>query len=50
MTKDGTRLPAVAVAILLICIGLFAFVAVLLRLIWLPDGTTKTEASDNAGP
>jgi putative membrane protein len=33
MTKDRMRSPVIAVAILLICIGLFAFFAVLLRLI-----------------
>lgn len=32
MTKEGMQSPVIAVAILLICIGLFAFFAVLLRL------------------
>jgi putative membrane protein len=32
MTKEGLQSPVIAVAILLICIGLFAFFAVLLRL------------------
>jgi len=32
MTKEGMQSPVVAIAILLICIGLFAFFAVLLRL------------------
>ncbi|MGA8759309.1 MAG: DUF202 domain-containing protein [Stellaceae bacterium] len=32
MTKEGVRSPVLAIAILLICIGLFAFFAVLLRL------------------
>jgi len=32
MTKEGMQSPVLAVAILLICIGLFAFFAVLLRL------------------
>ena len=32
MTKEGKQSPVVAVAILLICIGLFAFFAVLFRL------------------
>jgi len=33
MTKEGLQSPLVAVAILLICIGLFAFFAVLFRLV-----------------
>jgi putative membrane protein len=32
MTKEGMQSPVIAIAILLICIGLFAFFAVLLRL------------------
>jgi putative membrane protein len=32
MTKEGRRSPLIAVAILLVCVGLFAFFAVLLRL------------------
>ena len=32
MTKEGMQSPVIAVAILLICIGLFAFFAVLFRL------------------
>ena len=32
MTKEGMQSPVIAVAILLICIGVFAFFAVLLRL------------------
>jgi putative membrane protein len=32
MTKEGMQSPVVAIAIFLICIGLFAFFAVLLRL------------------
>ena len=32
MTKEGMQSPVLAIAILLICIGLFAFFAVLLRL------------------
>src|SRR5215472_17489655 len=32
MTKEGHRSPLIAVAILLVCVGLFAFLAVLLRL------------------
>lgn len=32
MTKEGLRSPLIAVAILLVCVGLFAFSAVLLRL------------------
>ena len=32
MTKEGMQSPAVAIAILLVGIGLFAFFAVLLRL------------------
>jgi putative membrane protein len=32
MTKEGKRSPIVAVAVLLIAIGIFAFIAVLLRL------------------
>jgi hypothetical protein len=32
MTKEGVQSPAVAIAILLVGIGLFAFFAVLLRL------------------
>jgi putative membrane protein len=32
MTKEGMHSPVMAIAILLICIGLFAFLAVLLRL------------------
>jgi putative membrane protein len=32
MTKEGMQSPVIAVAILLICIGAFAFFAVLLRL------------------
>jgi putative membrane protein len=32
MTREGKRSPVIAVAILLVCIGLFAFFAVLLRL------------------
>jgi putative membrane protein len=32
MTKEGIQSPVIAVAILLICIGVFAFFAVLLRL------------------
>ena len=32
MTKEGMQSPVLAIAILLICIGLFAFSAVLLRL------------------
>ena len=32
MTKEGMQSPVIAIAILLICIGLFAFLAVLLRL------------------
>ena len=32
MTKEGMQSPVVAIAILMICIGLFAFFAVLLRL------------------
>ena len=32
MTKEGLQSPLVAVAILLVCVGLFAFFAVLLRL------------------
>jgi putative membrane protein len=32
MTKEGKHLPVVAIAILLICVGVFAFFAVLLRL------------------
>jgi len=32
MTKEGLRSPVIAVAVLLIFIGLFAFFAVLLRL------------------
>jgi hypothetical protein len=32
MTKEGKQSPVVAVAILLILIGLFAFIAVLFRL------------------
>ena len=33
MTKEGLQSPVIAVAILLLCIGLFAFFAVLLRLV-----------------
>jgi putative membrane protein len=33
MTKQGRQSPVMAIAILLICIGLFAFFAVLLRLV-----------------
>ena len=33
MTKEGMQSPVIAIAILLICIGLFAFFAVLLRLV-----------------
>ena len=33
MTREGKQSPLMAVAVLLICIGLFAFFAVLLRLI-----------------
>ena len=32
MTKEGLRSPLVAVAVLLVCVGVFAFFAVLLRL------------------
>jgi len=32
VTKEGVQTPVLAVAIILICIGLFAFLAVLLRL------------------
>jgi putative membrane protein len=32
MTKEGMQSPVIAIAILLICIGVFAFFAVLLRL------------------
>src|SRR5437660_136633 len=32
ITKEGMRSPVIAIAILLICIGIFAFFAVLLRL------------------
>src|SRR5262252_9175747 len=32
MTKEGMQSPVIAIAVLLICIGLFAFFAVLLRL------------------
>jgi putative membrane protein len=32
MTKEGMNSPILAIAILLVCIGLFAFFAVLLRL------------------
>jgi putative membrane protein len=32
MTKEGMQSPVLAIAVLLICIGLFAFFAVLLRL------------------
>ncbi|MFZ1090245.1 MAG: DUF202 domain-containing protein [Xanthobacteraceae bacterium] len=32
MTKEGMQSPVLAIAILLICVGLFAFFAVLLRL------------------
>jgi putative membrane protein len=32
MTREGLRSPLVAVAMLLVCVGLFAFFAVLLRL------------------
>jgi putative membrane protein len=32
MTREGMQTPVIAVALLLICIGLFAFFAVLLRL------------------
>jgi putative membrane protein len=32
MTKEGMQSPVIAIAMLLICIGLFAFFAVLLRL------------------
>jgi len=32
VTKEGMQTPVLAVAIILICIGLFAFLAVLLRL------------------
>ena len=33
MTKEGIHSPILAIAVLLICIGLFAFFAVLLRLV-----------------
>jgi putative membrane protein len=33
MTKEGKQSPVIAIAVLLICIGLFAFFAVLLRLV-----------------
>jgi inner membrane protein YidH len=33
MTKEGMQTPIVAIAALLICIGLFAFFAVLLRFV-----------------
>ncbi|GJD53876.1 hypothetical protein OPKNFCMD_6655 [Methylobacterium crusticola] len=33
MTRDGMQSPVLAIAVLLICIGLFAFFAVLLRLV-----------------
>jgi putative membrane protein len=33
MTKEGRLSPVIAIAVLLICIGLFAFFAVLLRLV-----------------
>ena len=33
MTKEGKRSPIIAIAILLICIGVFAFAAVLLRVV-----------------
>jgi putative membrane protein len=33
MTREGMQTPVIAVALLLICIGLFAFFAVLLRLV-----------------
>jgi putative membrane protein len=33
MTREGLQSPVLAVAVLLICIGLFAFFAVLLRLV-----------------
>jgi putative membrane protein len=33
MTKEGRQSPVMAIAVLLICIGLFAFFAVLLRLV-----------------
>lgn len=33
MTKEGMQSPVLAIAVLLICIGLFAFSAVLLRLV-----------------
>jgi putative membrane protein len=33
MTKEGMNSPVMAVAVLLVCIGLFAFFAVLLRLV-----------------
>jgi putative membrane protein len=33
MTKEGLQSPLVAVAVLLACIGIFAFLAVLLRLV-----------------
>ncbi len=33
MTEEGMQSPVLAIAALLICIGLFAFFAVLLRLV-----------------
>jgi putative membrane protein len=33
MTKEGLQSPVLAIAVLLICIGVFAFSAVLLRLV-----------------
>jgi putative membrane protein len=33
VTREGKHTPVIAIAVLLICIGLFAFFAVLLRLV-----------------
>jgi putative membrane protein len=33
LKQEGMKSPVIAIAILLVCIGLYAFVAVLLRLV-----------------